>query len=64
MFLQEFVIHTPTPDASKIYIGNALQGHYAAVFAQLYVNDQCKGTENLFHRPRNQSHVCAVVQIP
>ena len=26
-----------------MYIGNALYGQYAAVFAQLYIGDICKG---------------------
>nr|KAF6428848.1 acyl-CoA oxidase like [Molossus molossus] len=32
---QELVIHTPCEDAEKMYIGNAMHGNYAAVFAQL-----------------------------
>ena len=41
--LQEFEIHTPNEDARKIYIGNALYGNYAAVFAQLIIDGQNKG---------------------
>ncbi len=34
----EFIIHTPTPDAQKEYIGNAAaHGRYATVFAKLVV---------------------------
>eukprot|EP00062_Callorhinchus_milii_P009304 gi/632952944/ref/XP_007892130.1/ PREDICTED: acyl-coenzyme A oxidase-like protein [Callorhinchus milii] len=40
---KEFVIHTPCEDAKKMYIGNAMQGNYAAVFAQLYVNGEWQG---------------------
>ncbi|XP_074662548.1 acyl-coenzyme A oxidase-like protein isoform X2 [Tubulanus polymorphus] len=40
---QEFVINSPSPDSYKMYIGNALNGDFAAVFAQLYVDDDCKG---------------------
>ncbi|XP_064623522.1 acyl-coenzyme A oxidase-like protein isoform X2 [Lineus longissimus] len=40
---EEFIINTPCLDACKIYIGNALQGNYAAVFAQLYIDDICRG---------------------
>ncbi|XP_070578544.1 acyl-coenzyme A oxidase-like protein [Ptychodera flava] len=40
---QEFVINTPCEDAQKIYIGNALQGNYACVFAQLIVDRKSKG---------------------
>ena len=40
---QEFIIHSPDFDAHKIYIGNALNGDYAAVFAQLYLGGQKKG---------------------
>ena len=43
LILQEFIIHSPTYDSRKIYIGNALQGSYAAVFAQLYINKDCNG---------------------
>ena len=41
--IQEFIIHSPDFDAHKIYIGNALNGDYAAVFAQLYLGGQKKG---------------------
>lgn len=41
--LQEFVIHTPCENAQKMYIGNALGGNYAAVFAQLIINGRSQG---------------------
>ncbi|XP_028844535.1 acyl-coenzyme A oxidase-like protein isoform X2 [Denticeps clupeoides] len=41
--MQEFVIHTPCEDAQKMYIGNAMKGQYAAVFAQLSVNGEAQG---------------------
>ena len=40
---QEFIIHTPCKDAEKMYIGNAMQGEVAAVFAQLYIDGESKG---------------------
>ncbi|CAH1262784.1 ACOXL [Branchiostoma lanceolatum] len=40
---QEFIITTPCEDAQKFYIGNALQGNYAAVFAQLIIGQESKG---------------------
>ncbi|MCQ9344068.1 acyl-CoA dehydrogenase family protein [Corynebacterium kozikiae] len=34
---QEFIIHSPSPSAKKVYLGNAARhGRVAAVFAQLY----------------------------
>ncbi len=41
--LQEFIIHTPSEDAQKMYIGNAMKGNYAAVFAQLIINGESQG---------------------
>ncbi|KAI5611541.1 acyl-coenzyme A oxidase-like protein [Silurus asotus] len=40
---QEFVIHTPCENAQKMYIGNALKGNAAAVFAQLLIRGECHG---------------------
>ncbi|KAM5143171.1 acyl-coenzyme A oxidase-like protein isoform 2-T2 [Callospermophilus lateralis] len=40
---QEFVIHTPCENAQKMYIGNAMGGNYAAVFAQLIINGSSQG---------------------
>uniref|UniRef100_A0A8C5XVG4 Acyl-CoA oxidase like n=1 Tax=Microcebus murinus TaxID=30608 RepID=A0A8C5XVG4_MICMU len=40
---QEFVIDTPCENAEKMYIGNAMHGNYAAVFAQLIVNGRSQG---------------------
>ncbi len=34
----EFIVHTPNEGAGKEYIGNALHGHMASVFAQLIVD--------------------------
>ena len=40
----EFVVDSPTPSASKAYIGNAARdGRMAAVFGQLYVADEHHG---------------------
>lgn len=40
---QEFVINTPCENAEKMYIGNAMYGNYAAVFAQLIINGRSQG---------------------
>ncbi|XP_064227882.1 uncharacterized protein LOC135273007 [Aotus nancymaae] len=40
---QEFVIDTPCEDAEKMYIGNAMYGNYAAVFAQLIIDGRSQG---------------------
>lgn len=40
---QEFVIDTPCENAQKMYIGNAMHGNYAAVFAQLIINGKSQG---------------------
>ncbi|MBN3309054.1 ACOXL protein, partial [Amia calva] len=40
---QKFIIHTPCEDAKKMYIGNAMKGNYAAVFAQLIMNGESQG---------------------
>ncbi|XP_012497371.1 PREDICTED: acyl-coenzyme A oxidase-like protein [Propithecus coquereli] len=40
---QEFVIDTPCENAEKMYIGNAMHGNYAAVFAQLIINGRSQG---------------------
>ncbi|KAK1791381.1 hypothetical protein P4O66_013397, partial [Electrophorus voltai] len=40
---QEFIIHTPCEEAQKMYIGNAMKGNYAAVFAQLIINGESHG---------------------
>ena len=43
----EFIIHTPTREDGKEYIGNALHGTMATVFAQLYVADVNQGVHAL-----------------
>ncbi|KAF0876556.1 acyl-coenzyme A oxidase-like protein isoform X1 [Crocuta crocuta] len=40
---QEFVIDTPCENAEKMYIGNAMYGNYAAVFAQLIIKGRSQG---------------------
>ncbi len=38
---KQFIVHSPTPSAKKVYIGNAaLHGRMAAVFAQLHIKDE------------------------
>ena len=44
----EFVVHTPSDEARKEYIGNAAcHGRMAAVFAQLIVGGECHGVHAL-----------------
>uniref|UniRef100_A0A672KZ89 Acyl-CoA oxidase like n=1 Tax=Sinocyclocheilus grahami TaxID=75366 RepID=A0A672KZ89_SINGR len=38
---QEFIIHTPSEDAQKMYIGNAMKGNYAAVFKMSFSGPHC-----------------------
>lgn len=40
---QEFVIDMPCENAQKMYIGNAIHGNYAAVFAQLIIEGKSQG---------------------
>ncbi|AQP43717.1 acyl-CoA dehydrogenase [Tessaracoccus flavus] len=41
---QEYVVHSPSPTATKAYIGNAARdGRMAAVFGQLWVDDEHQG---------------------
>ncbi|KAL4824962.1 hypothetical protein H8958_010781 [Nasalis larvatus] len=40
---QEFVIDTPCENAEKMYIGKAMYGNYAAVFAQLIIDGRSQG---------------------
>ncbi len=53
---QEFVIHTPTSRARKVYIGNAaLHGRMATVFAQLEVNETRYGVHAFLVPLRDES---------
>ncbi|XP_011376181.1 acyl-coenzyme A oxidase-like protein [Pteropus vampyrus] len=52
---QEFVIHTPCEDAMKMYIGNAMHGNYAAVFAQLIVDGRSQGPHCFIVPVRDES---------
>uniref|UniRef100_A0A9J7Z4V3 Acyl-coenzyme A oxidase n=1 Tax=Cyprinus carpio carpio TaxID=630221 RepID=A0A9J7Z4V3_CYPCA len=54
---QEFIIHTPSEDAQKMYIGNAMKGHYAAVFAQLIINGESQGPHCFIVPIRDQNGV-------
>ena len=52
---QEFIIHTPTENAFKEYIGNAaVHGQMATVFAQLYTEGECYGVHAFVVRLRDQ----------
>ncbi len=53
---QEFIIHTPHEGAGKEYIGNALHGRMASVFAQLIVNDENHGVHALLVPLRDEKH--------
>ncbi|XP_051506706.1 acyl-coenzyme A oxidase-like protein isoform X2 [Myxocyprinus asiaticus] len=54
---QEFIIHTPSEDAQKLYIGNAVKGNYAAVFAQLAINGESHGPHCFIVPIRDQNGV-------
>jgi len=43
-----FIVHTPRPQAGKEYIGNALHGEAAVVFAQLIVDGTSHGVHALY----------------
>ncbi|VTJ60035.1 Hypothetical predicted protein [Marmota monax] len=51
---QEFVINTPCENAQKMYIGNAMGGNYAAVFAQLIIN----GSSQVAGDGKSRSECC------
>lgn len=58
VILQEFIIHTPSEDAQKMYIGNALKGNYAAVFAQLIINGESQGKSDAMPDHTDLNCVC------
>ncbi|MCW3062882.1 MAG: acyl-CoA oxidase domain protein, partial [Solirubrobacterales bacterium] len=62
---QEFVVHTPSPEARKDYIGNAAcHGRIAAVFAQLRVGGEEHGVHALLVPLRDaDGNVCEGVSI-
>jgi acyl-CoA oxidase len=62
---QEFVVHTPSDDARKDYIGNAaVHGRMAAVFAQLVVGGESRGVHCLLVPIRDEhGRVCDGVRI-
>jgi len=49
---QEFIINTPHEHAGKEYIGNALHGKMATVFAQLITNEEHHGVHAFMRRCR------------
>src|SRR5215213_1800594 len=52
---EEFVVHTPAPDARKDYIGNAARdGRMAVVFAQLVTGGEARGVHALLVPIRNE----------
>lgn len=54
----EFDVHSPTPGATKAYIGNAARdGTMAAVFGQLVVNGEGKGVHTILVELRDDAGV-------
>ncbi len=53
---KEFIIHTPTEEDGKEYIGNALHSKMASVFAQLIVDGENHGVHALLVPLRDQTH--------
>lgn len=53
---QTFTIHSPTLQAGKEYIGNALHGKMATVFAQLIVEGENYGVHALLVPIRDENH--------
>lgn len=51
-----FVVHSPNEEAGKEYIGNALHGRMATVFAQLIVNGENHGVHALLVPLRDTQH--------
>ncbi|GMA37536.1 hypothetical protein GCM10025876_37400 [Demequina litorisediminis] len=52
----EFEVHSPTPGATKAYIGNAAKdGTMAAVFGQLWVDGKCHGVHVILVPLRDES---------
>jgi acyl-CoA oxidase len=62
---EEFVVHTPTPEDRKDYIGNAADhGRLAAVFCQLIVGGESKGVHAVLVPIRGEDgNVCEGVTI-
>jgi len=54
----EFVVHSPSYEAGKEYIGNALHGRMATVFAQLIVDGDNHGVHALLVPLRDESGNC------
>ncbi|KAG9484072.1 hypothetical protein GDO78_009789 [Eleutherodactylus coqui] len=52
---QEFIINTPCENAQKMYIGNAMKGNHAAVFAQLIINGKSQGPHCFIVPVRDQN---------
>lgn len=52
----EIIIHSPTEEAGKEYIGNALDSKMATVFAQLIVDGTQHGVHAILVPLRNDSH--------
>lgn len=55
-FNHEIIIHTPHEKAGKEYIGNALDGKMASVFAQLYVDGENCGVHAILVPLRDEEH--------
>ncbi len=53
---EEFIIHTPTEQDGKEYIGNAMHSTMASVFAQLIVNGENHGVHAVLVPLRDENH--------
>ncbi|MBX2871196.1 MAG: acyl-CoA dehydrogenase family protein [Saprospiraceae bacterium] len=53
---RSLIIHTPSKNAGKEYIGNALHGRMASVFAQLIVEGENHGVHAILVPMRNEAH--------
>ncbi len=53
---RSLIIHTPSEQAGKEYIGNALHGRMASVFAQLIVDGENHGVHAILVPMRNEEH--------
>ncbi len=53
---RSLTVHSPTQEAGKEYIGNALHSRMAAVFCQLVVNGQNQGIHTVLVPLRDENH--------
>ena len=60
---RELIIHSPSPESGKEYIGNALHAEMAAVFAQLIVGDTNHGVHAILVPLRHKSKLLRGVKV-